>query len=355
MVDLYSPLKIKNTELKNRLVYPAAVMPSLNTGENRSTVASVRHYEDIAEGGAGMVVVEASCINLTGLLNKRQLGIWNDSFIKGIKRISEAIKKHDGVAILQIHHAGLNAAVDAVEYEDIFGPSPHRNREGEAIRELTDIELQASVIEFGLAARRAEKAGFDGVEIHGAHGYLLSQFLSPKVNIREDKYGEDRTLFIREIIEEVKNFVPEDFIIGLRMGANYPDIKTATEYAKVFEEVGIDYLSVSHGFTTEEPEDLEIIDEDYSWIANAGFNISKEIDIPVISVYDIDTPQKADNVIKNGYSDLVAACRGLLCDSKWLEKYKDGEEIVECIKCKRCFFNTDEGECPVVGKRGQKK
>jgi 2,4-dienoyl-CoA reductase-like NADH-dependent reductase (Old Yellow Enzyme family) len=352
MADLFSSFKLKNKEIHNRLVYPPVVRFGLSKGDGFVTEENIESYKYMSSGEAGIVIVEATCISLNGRLRKNQLGIWGDEFIPGLSKIADAIHEKGSLALIQIHHAGIKTDKNSAAIENIFTASPFEDKDGVVIREASEAELEKVVEDFVNASKRAKAAGFDGVEIHGAHGYLISQFLSHNINKREDEYGKDKALLGKKVIKAVKENMDSDFIVGMRLGANEPDLKGGIEYAKTFEKAGVDYLHISSNFSTKEPEDMEIIDDEFSWIANLGFNIKKHVNIPVICVFGIDKPEMADEVIKKGYADFAASAKGLLCDPMWLSKYKTGDKINPCLKCRVCSFYSEDKPCPARKKAG---
>lgn len=337
MTNLFSEYTIKGKTIKNRLVFPPVVCFNYAGEDGMPTDRNVAHYLDYSKADIGLIIIEATCINPNGKLHKTQLGIWDDKFIPKFKEIADNCKKHGNVSLVQIHHAGVLAN---------FAPSEYMLKD-KVVRGMTKEEVEITIDEFAEAAKRCYKAGFDGIEVHAAHGYLISQFMSRSINKREDEYGLDKSLFGVRIIEEIKKKVPEDFIIAVRMGANDPDVSTSVEYAKKYVEAGADLLHVSTGFAREIPADYKAVDEDYHYVANLGILIKKALpDVPVISVFGIDTPQMADELIKRGHVDFAASARGLLSDYNWLSKYKNGEEVVTCKKCKSCLWREDGALCP---------
>ena len=209
-----------------------------------------------------------------------------------------------------------------------------------------DIEMVKN--QFVNASVRAYKAGLDGVEIHGAHGYLLNQFTSKDTNQREDQYGktlDDRLRFSFEIIKEVRRATSSTFIIGYRFGVN--DVTFAEDYyfTKLLEESGVDMLNVSAGIGCSEvtvPTDYP-----FSKITYLGSMIHKVATIPVAAVQGIRTKEQADLVIEGNYADMVAVGRGILADPEWAKKALQGSEINTCYNCKpKCKFVADGHQCP---------
>ena len=307
---------------------------------------NVNHYKSIAENGIGLIIVEATAIDPKGRLSMDQLGIWDDDHIEGLKRIADVIHEGGAKAIIQLHHAGLNANKEATD--DLVSSSEYEGRGGKS-RDLTIMEIGDIVRAFVDGAIRAEKAGFDGVEIHGAHGYLLTQFFSEKVNRRTDRYGrtfENRNRIAREIYNCVRYKLGEDFIIGIRMGFNENSLEESIKRAKYFEELGFDYLSVSTGFDNTPIE--EEVEENFpgNWIVYGGKRIKDNVSIPVIGVNKIKEKDQIKRLISEEHLDFLAIGRAQLADYNFTKHLKEGEEILTCLECRPCKWFTNGDTCP---------
>jgi len=300
----------------------------------------VHHYRTIANNGIGMIVVEATAINPNGRLSDDQLGIWDDRFIPGLKTLTNAIHQASCPTVIQIHHAGSKTKVTGLETK--VSASDYAGA-----RALSLEEVKTTIQEFKQAAIRAEKAGFDGVEVHGAHGYLLTQFFSKKSNQRKDQYGgsfENRIRIAKEIIEEIRQATSDDFIVGIRMGCNENSLDESKRFAEYFENYGYDYLSVSTGLDATEidkPNDFP-----YHWIVYGGTQIKKVVDIPVIGVYKIRTEDQIKGLIETDLLDFVALGRAQLADYHFTEHFKKQEEILYCLECNPCQWRYDGAKCP---------
>ncbi|MBT3275203.1 MAG: NADH:flavin oxidoreductase [Spirochaetales bacterium] len=344
MALIHDELKVRNSVVKNRIVFPPIVV--FHAEDDGHVVDwHVSHYRKRAEGGCGIVIVEATAVQRKGRLNSSQLGIWDDECIAGLSRIAKACSDNGVLALIQIHHAGLKATREVTE--DRVSASQYGDG-GKSARAMTLEEIGNTKTAFVDAAVRAQKAGFDGVELHGAHAYLLSQFASSVVNRRSDHYGgnpENRTRLAKEIITDIRRSVSADFIIGYRMGCNEPDLDDGIEIARMLEEYGVDLLHISAGFGgTPEPEAPKDFPE--NWIVWGGTVIRKQVKVPVITVNGIRTHEQA-NWLLDGRSDFVALARALLVDPDWPLKAKSGEEIVTCMECKpRCKWFGDPESCP---------
>lgn len=346
MTNLNKSTKLKKTVVKNALVIPPMVAFGLSRGDGFVTDENIEHYDKISRDGAGTVIVEATCINPEGRLAVKQLGIWDDKFIEGLKKISNIIHNNGAIAILQLHHAGLKARKDVIETPL---SSSKYSLNGIISREMTIEEIETTIYEFGESAKRAEKANFDGVEIHGAHGYLLTQFFSRKVNSRTDKYGgsfENNIRIADEIYNSVRENTHKSFIVGIRMGCNDDNLKESIERAKKFEEMGYDYLHVSTGFDNL-PIEIEIPKEfPCNWIVYGGVKIKENVSIPVIGVNMIKTRSQIDYLLDNNLLDFVAIGRAQLADPSFIRHILKDEDIITCLECKPCKCFSNIKNCP---------
>ena len=285
MNNLFSPLRIKRITLKNRIVMPPMVCFGLGKADGQVTEQHVQHYEERVRGGVGLVIIEATCISPTARLSPNQLGLWSDDHVQGFSRLARACHSHGAAVLVQIHHGGLNSHKDVTS--DLVAPSEFRGKVRDGFvsaRALTVPEIHGIQDQFVAAALRAKEAGLDGIEFHGAHGFLISQFFSALVNKRSDSYGGDlnnRTRFVAEVAARIRREAGNDFVIGCRMGCNEPDLETSIEIAKKLEQSGIDVLHVSCGFAMDKgpsvPEGFK-----YSWICYGGTEIKRHVGIPVI-------------------------------------------------------------------------
>ena len=309
MPNILTPLKIKNIELKNRIVLPPLVRFSLIGNDGYVTEELIEWYERIAADRVGMIIVEATCVAEDGKLRENQLGIWDDSFVDGLKKLSAIGKKYNVPMLIQIHHAGFK----------------------EKIKDVSEEVLDNILDKFVKAFERAKRAGFDGIEIHGAHTYLLCQLNSKMWNTRDDKYGGDferRMYFNKALIERTRYLFDDNFILGYRMGGNEPTLQDGIEIAKYLEKLGVDILHVSSGapdpkFKQEIKIDNFPDDFPLDWVIYLGTVIKKYVKIPVIGVRKIKTEQQASYLVENNLLDCVAVGRAMIFQPHWMEKARD--------------------------------
>jgi len=350
MDSLFTPKKIKHLEIKNRIVFPPIVCFETSEDENFVSEKNINHYETMAKSGNGLIIVEASAVSKNGRLSVDQLGIWDDKFIEGLRKIVEICHENTAKVFIQIHHAGLKTP-KAVN-EDTISSSDY-NDENLSARELTQDEINQIHQDFVDGAIRAQKAGFDGIELHGAHGYLFTQFFSSKVNKRRDDYGgglDNRLRIVKDVFKDIKKHVNDDFIVGIRMGCNENDLETSIAMAKRFEDMGMDFLHVSTGFdnasiNVEPPKDFPC-----NWIVYGATKIKENVNIPVIAVNGIKKPAQARYLIEHGLVDFIAIGRAQLADPNFVNhtfiNVSKEDSIVNCLGCKPCGWFTKANNCP---------
>jgi len=340
-------------ELKNRIVIPPMVT-QYATEEGYVTERLKNYHEARARGGASLIIVECAYVHPAGQALPNLLSITDDKFIPGMSELVQAIHRHGTKAALQIYHCGRTARSKLIGTQPV-APSPLAISGGdptlltavgsEVPKELTVDEIAEIITCFAEAALRAKKAGFDGVEIHGAHGYLIDEFLTRSSNKRQDSYGGDlknRARFLIEIIKAVKEAVGESYPIWCRINGKVYGVQEGTtleeaqETARMAQDAGADAIHVTaYGignpvFLTSPTFVPAVIEE----LAEA---IKKAVSIPLIAVGKI-TPQAAERILAEGKGDLIAIGRGSLADPKLINKFASGklEDITPCIDCCGC-------------------
>lgn len=291
------------------------------------------HYVSRAVGGTGLVILEAAAVAPEGRISNRDLGIWSDEQIPAYKKLVDEIHKHGAKAGIQLAHAGRKAqdAKQPVAPSDI--PLNVRNAEDALTspRALSTEEAEEIVEQFKEAARRAVEAGFDTVEVHGAHGYLIHQFMSPTVNNRTDAYGKDLAKFGVDVTQAVSNVVPKEIPVIMRMSAiEYEDggyeMDYAIEIAKQFKAAGADLFDVSTGG---EGPPGKLKPGNYPGYQVPFARAFKEVlEVPVIAVGMLEDFALAEATVASDDADLIAVGRGMLKDPYWglhAERHLDGE------------------------------
>ncbi len=367
MKTLFTPFKVKDLLFKNRLVMPA-LASFLFDDEGNITDAIIEHYRRRANSGVSMVIVEACAVSPEGIVSPHQGRIFHDRFIDGFARLSEAIKKEGAIAGIQIHHSGRQTSPRVIK-QPPFAPSPLPcpTIKGD-VRPLTKEEIREIVKRFGDAAVRAVKAGFDLVEIHGAHGYLINQFLSRFSNIRTDEYGggiENRARFAKEIVEEIRSRIGNDFPLSFKISAqefvpNGLTTEESIEIIRILIDAGIDMVQVSAGCDATPEWICQPMYMKKACLVDSAASIKKAISIPVMSVGRINDPEMADEIVSSGWADLICMGRAILADPELPKKAESGrlDQINMCIACNTCMesiFRRGRIECLVNPFLGREK
>ena len=343
---LFSPYKIGNVEIKNRIC-KAPQTTGLSHMDGTVSSRLVRCYEDLAKGEVGMIIVEYAFVDRDCSKSaSNQLGICDDEYIVGLGWLADTIKNNDCVPCIQIEHCGRQRFLGPPMKSASPNPWPLMyERYGQAAipEELTIEEIHQLIEDFGRAALRAKTAGFQVVEIHGAHGYLITNFLSPFTNQRKDWYGgsrENRFRFLEQVFKRCREYVGEDFPIIVRLsGTDYEPggmtIEDTIYYAKRLEELGCAAIDVSggdHHQMIHQVSPMQIPRGHNVWAAEA---IKKEVNIPVFATGSITQPQFAEEILASGKADFISMGRPLLADPYWAKKAMEGhpEDISPCIRC----------------------
>lgn len=361
---LFSEGKIGSVTIKNRIVMPPMGTMLCGSG-GEMTDHLTAYYSERAAGGTGLIITEIIAVEYhsgTALVN--QLRLDDDRFIAGFSRLTGAVQKFGAKIVAQLHHAGNQAFHSSTDGRQIVAPSAVTSKAiGIEPRALSTEEVKDLVRKFVLAAVRAQTAGFDGVELHGAHGYLINQFMSPHSNHRQDEYGENRLKFITEIMEGIKKQCGSDFPLIIRFSADefIPggiDIEEGKKIGTALAAAGADALDVSSGTYESMPVVIEPYMYKEGWKSYLAHEIKTAVTIPVIAVGAIKRPQKAEEILSKNEADFIAVGRAHLCDSQWAEKSRLGNDdsIITCIGCMHCIdsiFSMRKIECAVNARTGR--
>jgi NADPH2 dehydrogenase len=317
MPHLHSPFTIKNLELKNRIVMPPMCQYSVEAKDGTPNDWHYVHYVSRAVGGTGLIIIEMTDVEPDGRITDNDLGLWSDEQIPAYKRIISEVQKYGTKIGIQIAHAGRKAedADVPVGPSDISESSKYKKP-----RALTTQEVKDMVGKFKDTARRAVEAGVDTIEIHGAHGYLIHQFHSPAINNRKDEYGQDLARFGVEVIQAVKQVMPEGMPLIMRVSAveyidgGY-DLDHSIEISKRYKEAGVDMFHISSG--GEGPAGKRKPGNYPGYQVPMARAIKHALEVPVIAVGMLDDFKLAEATLANEDADLVAVARGMLRDPYW--------------------------------------
>ena len=342
--NLFSPLTIKHMTVRNRVA-----MPPMGTNYGGAmgdfTDEHIRYYEKRAEGGTGLIIVENACVDFpVGSNGTTQIRLDHDRYIPNLYKLTERLHRQGAAVAIQINHSGASAVPARIEGNTPVSSSNIPSKTGGAVpRPLEVAEIHAIADKYAEAAKRAQMAGFDAVEIHGGHSYLLCQFLSPVYNKRNDEFGgsiENRTRFARLVIDKVRAAVGTMFPISFRFsaeefvegGQTLEDTLVMLEYL----QEGIDILNVSSALNDSIQYQIDANYLEDGWRSYMAKAVKEKYpEKVVITSGNIRNPKVAERIIAEGHADMVAMGRGLIADPEWVNKVKSGreDEIRKCISC----------------------
>ncbi|UBH12796.1 NADH:flavin oxidoreductase/NADH oxidase [Macrococcus armenti] len=319
---LNSSLQIKDLQLKNRIVMPPMCQYSVDKKDGTPTEWHYVHYASRAVGGTGLIIVEMTNVEPEGRITDYCLGLWDDAQIPAYKRLVQGIHDNGAKAAIQIAHAGrkatdvetpVSSSDTPLEEATKFGPVRYP-------RALSHEEVKEMVNKYKESARRAVEAGFDAIEIHGAHGYLIHQFHSPSINKRTDEYGQDLSLFGCEVIQAVKSVMPEGMPLIFRISAREYmdggyDLNHALKISEAYKNAGVDVFHISTGGEAPAGKDKPGNYPGYQVSFARAFK--EKFNIPVIAVGILDDAATAEMTLQNDDIDMVAVGRGMLNDPYW--------------------------------------
>lgn len=390
---LFEPGKIGSLEIRNRTVMTAMEVDFGRFDGRLSRLQSDYYYER-ALGEVGLIITGITRVDsLTGVGSPMQLSVADSGSVGSLRKLTKRIHTTDTKIFCQIHHPGRQSYTALIYvwpmmaffskipgFRKIFGPMVSFYRKwmkltfepsvvgasdvmcrhvGQKVRALKTGEIKKLVRKFVKGAERVKAAGFDGVEIHGAHGYLIQQFLSPRTNRRTDEYGgsfENRFRFLKEIVTGVRQACGPDFPISVRLSVDefYQNetgdeqgitLPLGIEIAKATAALGVDALNISSATYETINYWLEPVTFTPGWRAYLAEAVKKEVSVPVIAANLIRSPEQAEKQLENGIQDFIGMGRPFLCDPYWVKKVKEGreEEIVSCIGCLHCFESLLDG------------
>jgi 2,4-dienoyl-CoA reductase-like NADH-dependent reductase (Old Yellow Enzyme family) len=358
MPVLFEKTAIKSLELKNRSVR-SATWSGVGDLRGYLTDRGVEFYRELAAGGVGLIVTGFQYVMPNGVAMRYQLGNYDDAQIKGLSRLCDAVHSQNCRVAAQLVHTGAKANPDLFpKAGDLWGPSAVADpMTGRTPKEMIQNEIAQLVQAYAAAAARCKKAGFDGVQLHGAHGYGINQFLSGAANRRGDRYGGNignRYRFLGEVLEAVRAAVGEDFPVMIKLSGNdfFEGGLTAEESLYVgrrLSEDGIDAIEVSGGSRASEngmiPSRLKIRrQEDEAYLADLAARFKETVPVPVITVGGIRSPKVISRVLNEGKADYIAMCRPFIREPHLIRRWEAGDlKKATCISCNQCLDAGMEG------------
>jgi 2,4-dienoyl-CoA reductase-like NADH-dependent reductase (Old Yellow Enzyme family) len=370
MAGLFEPIEINGMVLKNRSVR-SATWTGMAERDGRCSERLVAFMEELARGDVGLMITGFAYVLPNGQALPGQLGIYDDALIPALSELTKRIHDAGGKICMQIVHAGAQTVLRETEERPVWGPSAVYN---EVFRKtpkaMTQADIRETVQAFARAAGRVRQAGFDAVQFHGAHGYLVSQFLSPATNKRTDKYGgpiENRARFLFEIYRAVRKTVGNDFPVLIKLNAK--DFvrgglaaKDALFVAKGLDEMGIDAIEISGGGPSSgdlgpaRTKIKKLADEAY--FSPLAAKIKKQVRVPVILVGGIRSFKTAESLLNSGTADMISMARSFVREPGLIKRWKEGDlKKATCISCNGCFraAGSPDGLHCVVERRLREK
>ena len=360
MSILFEPIKIKNLEVRNRFVR-SATYDGCSDRNGRVTDKQIKLFTDLADGGVGLIVTGIAYVHPSGQISPFQNSIAHDALIPGLKRLTRAVHDRGAKIAVQLFHAGRESARFLEQRkEQAIGPSivpddPFFQREYHAAS-VEDIRVITRA--FGDAAGRAKAAGFDAVQLHGAHAYLLSQFLSPYTNRRDDEYGgsfENRLRLHRDIYLDIRKQVGNTYPVLIKTGgqdgfAGGLTFREGSEAAKRFSQWGFDALEISQGLRGSWYEETEFRTkinrvEKEAYFRDWSKEVKRMVNIPVMMVGGLRSIELMEMLVEKGETDFISLCRPLIKEPHIINAWKSGNRArADCISCNKCYERLLRGE-----------
>ena len=360
MSILFEPIKIKNLEVRNRFVR-SATYDGCSDRNGEVTEKQIKLFTDLADGSVGLIVTGIAYVHPSGQISPFQNSLAHDALIPGLKRLTRAVHDRGAKIAVQLFHAGRESARfletkkeraigPSIVPDDLFFKKEYRAATVEDIRTITRA--------FGDAAGRAKVAGFDAVQLHGAHAYLLSQFLSPYTNRRDDEYGgsfENRLRFHREIYLSVRKQVGDTYPVLIKTGvqdgfAGGLTFREGSEAAKRFSQWGFDALEISQGLRGNWYEETEFRTkinrvEKEAYFRDWSKKIKRMVNIPVMMVGGLRSIGLMEVLVEKGETDFISLCRPLIKEPHIIHAWKSGSRArADCISCNKCYESLVRGE-----------
>lgn len=355
---LFEPFTVRNLTIKNRIAMPGMLL-RYSDQNGMATRRLTDFYVARAKGGVGLIIAEAAYILPEAKFRPNQYGFYADELIPATSRMLDEIHEHGAKVALQLHHAGRRLSESHLPGTKPVGASKMPCKfSGLYPRVLEKDGIEEMIEAYAAAAERGKRAGFDAVDVHGAHGYIINQFLSPFTNKRTDEYGgtpERRARFAVEIVKAVRARVGDDYPILMRLNGDdhVPGgitIEEARVHAEMVVEAGVDVLNITAGIIESLHWQIPVMRHPDCCLVDLAEDIKKRVNIPIMAVGKIRTAEQAEEILASGKADLVAMARAFLADPEWPNKAAKGEfdKIRPCISCNMGCIDKNISRYPGV-------
>lgn len=356
MSILFEPVTLNCMTLANRFVR-SATWEGMAGKDGSSTRKLTDLMVQLAQGGVGLIISGHAFMRRDGQAGPGQLGIYDDALLPGLSEMSGAVHRAGGKIVVQLAHAGCHGISRLSGFENV-GPSVMQGEKGPLCREATREDIHGIVEAFGDAAKRAKNAGFDGVQIHSAHGYFLSEFLSPFYNKRNDEFGrsiENRARVVLAVYENIRSKVGKDFPVLIKLNSqDFLDggftIDDMLHVVSRLEAMGIDAIELSGGTTYSgklspvRPGKLDTPDQEV-YYREAAMKYKEKIKVPLMLVGGVRSFDVAEQLVQDGLTDCISLSRPLICEPDLINRWKSGDRRKsDCLSDNLCFKPAMKGE-----------
>ena len=355
MSIMFEPSEMNGLKLENRFVR-SATWEGMATEDGAATQKLIDLMAELARGGVGLIISSHTYVQKVGQASPAQLGIHNDDMIPGLQKMTEAVHTHRGKIVCQLTHAGFFGNVKLSGQTPVSPSNVEGIAQGDR-RELTKEDIQGIIADFAAGAKRAQTAGFDGVQIHGAHGYLLSSFISPIFNQRTDEYGgsiENRARMPLEVLQAIRNVVGKDFPVLIKLNCkefidNSLKPEDFVRVGKMLADAGMDAIEISGGLPVSaktRPSQLGINKEEKeAYFQEEARALRKAIDVTIILVGGNRSFHVAENLVNEGVTDYISMSRPLIREPHLINRWKAGDFTKSaCVSDNMCFQPAIEGK-----------
>ncbi|MDY7039699.1 MAG: NADH:flavin oxidoreductase [Chloroflexota bacterium] len=343
-MKLFESDNIGSLKLNNRLVR-SATAERMADETGRPEPAMTEMYIALAQGGVGLIITGHAYVHPTGKAHPAMLGVYDDELIPALRTLSEAVHRDSGKVVMQINHAGRQTREEVIGQRPL-APSPVVRTKG-SVRpnEMTEAQIEEMVRAFGLAAGRAKAAGFDGVQIHAAHGYLINQFNSPAANWRRDRWGKDaacRLRFFERVAAAIRDEVGDHYPLLTKLGIqdfvrDGMTLYDGLEIVRHLADWGIDGVEISGGIGSANTRKDILRPEDEAYFLSQARMARRATDLPILLVGGVRSREVMERILEEGAADFISLCRPLIREPDLPKRLQEGQKKATCVSCNRCW------------------